>query len=57
MQCDNCQGVYITGMVGMTPWPAHVCPDGTEHAKASFYEVTEKHGIRQQEATQDSDSG
>jgi hypothetical protein len=36
MKCKNCGGQYITGMVGMTPWPAHVCSDGTENADAEF---------------------
>lgn len=26
VKCPNCGQTYITGMVGSTPWPAHVCP-------------------------------
>lgn len=28
MTCWRCNGFYIAGMVGSTPWPAHICPDG-----------------------------
>lgn len=36
VKCRRCGGTYITGMVGMTPWPAHVCPDGTKNAPADL---------------------
>lgn len=36
MTCDHCSGRFIAGMVGMTPWPQHVCPDGTTNAPSSF---------------------
>lgn len=26
MMCPNCGATYFAGMVGSTPWPAHVCP-------------------------------
>ena len=26
MRCARCGNVYIAGVVGSTPWPAHVCP-------------------------------
>jgi hypothetical protein len=26
--CARCGGSYISGMVGMTPWPIPICPKG-----------------------------
>jgi len=30
MTCTHCGGHFIAGMVGMTPWPEHICPDGSK---------------------------
>ena len=38
MRCTRCGGTFIAGMVGMTMWPAHVCPDGTKDAEAEMTE-------------------
>jgi hypothetical protein len=29
MICPDCGARYLAGVVGTTPWPAHVCPKGT----------------------------
>lgn len=39
MRCDHCGGRFIAGVVGSTPWPAHVCPDGTRLAPATHVGV------------------
>lgn len=32
MHCNRCGSNFFAGVVGSTPWPAHVCPDGTRDA-------------------------
>lgn len=27
MTCPRCKATFLAGMVGSTPWPAHVCED------------------------------
>jgi hypothetical protein len=34
MMCSRCGGRFIAGVIGITPWPAHVCPDGAKGALA-----------------------
>jgi hypothetical protein len=34
MKCERCGRIFIAGVVGRTPWPQHVCPDGTKGAPA-----------------------
>lgn len=36
MKCTHCKQHFMMGMVISTPWPRHVCPDGTEDAEADF---------------------
>jgi hypothetical protein len=42
MKCQNCEGVFVTGMVGSTLWPAHIYPDGTRGADAEFFNPLEE---------------
>jgi hypothetical protein len=35
MKCE-CGAVFITGMVGMTPWPPHHCEDGVARKAVSY---------------------
>lgn len=30
MTCPQCGTVYFAGVVGRTPWPAHICPEVLE---------------------------
>jgi hypothetical protein len=38
LRCDRCGQNYVGGVVGSTPWPTHVCPDGGRSISATFIE-------------------
>jgi hypothetical protein len=44
MTCARCGGHYLAGMVGSTPWPAHMCADGKRPAERPIFGWVDKEG-------------